>query len=113
MQIHPAIGDAIAPPGTWHVDATQSEIRFAIRHVMVSTVIGRFTGFDGTLDVGHDGTISATGTIEGATIDTNESVRDARLCSTDFFDVARHPTITFTSTAIEQLGDRLFTSSGS
>lgn len=108
MQIHPAIGDAIAPPGMWHVDATQSEIRFAIRHVMVSTVIGRFAGFDGTLDVGHDGTASATGTIEAATIDTNEPVRDACLRSADFFDVARHPTITFTSTAIEQLGDRRF-----
>jgi polyisoprenoid-binding protein YceI len=100
---HPVVHDAIAPPGTWHVDATQSEIGFAVRHIMVATVSGRFTGFDGTLEVSYDGVAKAAGTIRAATIDTNEPVRDARLRSDDFFDVERYPTITFVSTAIEQL----------
>lgn len=107
MQLHaarqPLINDAIAPPGTWLVDATQSEIGFAVRHIMVATVTGRLTDFDGTLEVNHDGVAKAAGTIRAATIDTNEPVRDARLRSADFFDVERYPTITFASTAIEHL----------
>lgn len=105
---NPPIDDVIAALGTWYVDATRSEVRFAVRHVMVATVTGRFTDFEGTLEVGHDGAASATGTIRAATIDTDEPVRDARLRSADFFDVERYPTITFASTAIEHLGGRRF-----
>jgi polyisoprenoid-binding protein YceI len=55
------------------------------------------------------GTAAAKGVIEVASIDTNEPVRDEHVRdSPDFFDVERHPEISFNSTRIDYLdGGRL------
>jgi polyisoprenoid-binding protein YceI len=104
MRPHPATPPptdaAIASAGTWHVDATTSRVEFAVKHIMVATVTGRFTAFEGTLEVSDGGVAKATGTITVASIDTDEPKRDAHLRSPDFFDVERYPTISFVSSAI-------------
>jgi polyisoprenoid-binding protein YceI len=93
--------DALTPPGTWHVDTARSRVRFSVNHIMVATVTGDFTDFEGTFEVTPTGVATAVGHIGAASIDTNEPKRDARLRSADFFDVERHPAIGFVSTAIE------------
>jgi polyisoprenoid-binding protein YceI len=72
--------------------------------MMISTVRGRFRDFEGTIEAApdyHDS--SVRGTVDAASIDTNDDRRDAHLRSADFFDVETHPTISFESTAIEHV----------
>jgi len=105
----PNASDAsVVPSGKWSVDARRSSVAFAVKHMMLATVDGRFREFDGMLETGS-GTPRATGVVKAASIDTNESVRDEHLRSSpDFFDIERYPEISFNSTQIDYLdGERL------
>ncbi len=93
----------IAPAGAWSVDPERSRIEFALKHMLVSTLKGRFGKFEGTLEVNGPGEASAMGSVEAASIDTNDELRDEHLRrSPDFFDVEAYPRISFKSTRIEQ-----------
>jgi polyisoprenoid-binding protein YceI len=93
-------------PGRWTIDPTHSAITFAIRHLGLSKVRGRFGSFDITLDVGDsDADLDVTASIDMASIDTNNADRDVHLRSTDFFNTDRHPTMSFRSTAIAPVKD--------
>lgn len=88
---------------TWTIDPAHSSVEFAVRHLMITTVRGRFTGVTGTLVTDdRDPAKSAVDVvIDAATIDTREPQRDAHLRSADFFDVGQFPTLTFRSTGID------------
>jgi polyisoprenoid-binding protein YceI len=103
-----ASGASVVPAGKWSVDAPRSSVAFAVKHMMVATVNGRFREFDGMLEIGS-GAPRATGVVKAASIDTNEPVRDEHLRdSPDFFAVERYPEISFNSTRIDYLdGGRL------
>jgi len=92
-------GTATATKTTWKIDPAHSHIEFGVRHLMISTVKGRFTGVDGVVRL--DGTDPAFAEvdvrIDVATIDTREAQRDGHLRSADFFDVENFPHITFTA----------------
>lgn len=98
-----------AQPGvsTWAIDATHSSVEFAVKHMMVSTVRGRFKAFSGEIqaDEANPAASSVTAAIDVASIDTGVEQRDDHLRSDDFFNAAQYPQITFRSTAIEQRGD--------
>lgn len=96
-----------APPvtlaaGSWQIDPTHSHVEFAVRHLMISTVKGRFGDVSGTLQVNAaDPAKSVVDvTIKAASIDTREPQRDTHLRSADFFDVERFPTLRFKSTRV-------------
>jgi polyisoprenoid-binding protein YceI len=84
---------------TWKIDPVHSQIEFAVRHLMITTVKGRFTKVDGIVRTDEvDRTKSDVEvTIDVASIDTRENQRDAHLRSADFFDVEKFPTITYKS----------------
>ncbi len=87
--------------GTWDIDPVHSDVSFSVRHMMVSKVRGRFGIFSGEITTGQDITGSTvTATIDATSIDTNNEQRDNHIRSADFFDVATHPTWTFTSSAV-------------
>ena len=87
--------------GTWRVDAAHSSVEFTIRHLGLSKVRGRFNEFDAALHVGDSVAASSIeATIQLASVDTNNSDRDAHLRSTDFFGVDANPQMTFRSTSI-------------
>jgi polyisoprenoid-binding protein YceI len=87
--------------GTWDIDPVHSEVSFSVRHMMVSKVRGRFGSFTGQIVTGEDVTgSSVSATIDATSIDTNNEQRDNHIRSADFFDVANHPTWTFTSTGV-------------
>jgi polyisoprenoid-binding protein YceI len=105
---------ATAVGSAWRVDPTHSHVEFAVRHLMISTVKGRFAEVSGRLigdetDVEH---ASIELMIPVAGIDTHEDQRDAHLRSADFFDSAHHPAITFRSTNIVRASSDSFTVSG-
>ena len=87
--------------GTWDIDPVHSDVSFSVRHMMVSKVRGRFGEFSGQIVTGEDITGSSVqATIDATSIDTNNEQRDNHIRSADFFDVANHPTWTFTSTGV-------------
>ncbi len=88
---------------TWNIDATHAELGFAVRHLMISTVRGRFGAVSGTvtLDENHPESAKIDATIDVVSIDTRQEMRDNHLRSADFFDVENHPTIHFVSTKVE------------
>jgi polyisoprenoid-binding protein YceI len=94
---------------TWTIDPAHSQVEFAVRHLMISTVRGRFAGVKGTViaDEGNLGTAQVDVTIDVHTIDTREAQRDAHLKSADFFDAEKFPVLTFKSTRVTEVkGDR-------
>lgn len=88
----------------WKVDTVHSEVGFSVRHMMISTVKGQFTEFDGNFELDPQDLTDASidFTIEANSIDTGMSGRDDHLRSDDFFDVENHPKLTFTATKIKQ-----------
>jgi polyisoprenoid-binding protein YceI len=97
---------SLIPTGTWTVDATHSTVGFAVKHMGIATVRGRFTDFEGTLEVGGDlASSSARGRVKVASITTGEEQRDAHLRSADFFNVEEFSEITFGSTLVEAIDD--------
>ncbi|HWH29059.1 MAG TPA: YceI family protein [Mycobacteriales bacterium] len=100
--------------GTWTIDPTHSRIGFVARHAMVTKVRGSFNEFEGTavLDGENPAASSAQLVITATSIDTRNAQRDEHLRSNDFFAMDEHPTITFVSTGVEQVGDDEFTLAG-
>ena len=97
-----SIAAATATRTTWKIDPAHSHVEFAVRHLMISTVKGRFGIVNGTIALDEaDLTKSEVDvTIDVNSIDTHEAQRDAHLKSADFFDVEHFPAITFKSTRI-------------
>src|SRR5687767_13260189 len=92
---------------TWSIDAAHSEAGFAVKHLMISTVKGRFGNVTGTivLDEANPAASTVEAVIDVATIDTHQEQRDAHLRSPDFFDVDKFPVIRFRSIEIETVGE--------
>jgi polyisoprenoid-binding protein YceI len=87
----------------WNIDVVHSTIGFTVRHLVVSKVHGYFTKWSGSLsfDAENPTTAQAEATIDIASVDTREPQRDAHLKSGDFFEVEKHPQMTFKSTKVE------------
>lgn len=92
-------------PGTWTIDAVHSTLGFAVRHLMVSKVRGRFTDFSGKLVIGEDGTASAEAEIRVDSVTTDNPQRDAHLRTADFFNAENFPLATFKSTGFRVNGE--------
>ncbi len=93
--------------GTWTIDQAHSVAEFAVKHMMVSTVKGRFKNLTGTLHVDEANPAGSRieAAIEVASVDTGAEQRDEHLRSDDFFNAAQYPEITFRSTSISGKGD--------
>ncbi len=88
---------------SWKIDPAHSEITFSVRHMMISTVRGRFERFNGVVDFDEaDPARSRVDVqIEAASINTREPQRDAHLRSPDFLNADVFPLITFKSQRVE------------
>ena len=92
--------------GTWAIDPVHSEVSFTVRHMMVSKVRGCFDTFEGTIVTGADPlSSSVNATVDLSTINTGQEQRDAHIRSADFFEVDKHPHMTFASTGVRAEGD--------
>jgi polyisoprenoid-binding protein YceI len=92
-------GTVQAGTGTWRLDPTHSSVEFAVKHMMMTTVRGRFKTVNATLtgDEDHPEGCCVEVEIDAASIDTGVPDRDAHLRGPDFFDAENHPTIRFKS----------------
>ena len=98
----------------WNFDKNHSYIGFTAKHMVITTVPGKFEDYTGQINFdGKDFTTgSAEVTIQAASINTDSEKRDNHLRSSDFFDVAKYPTITFKSTKIERTEGNNFNMTG-
>ena len=102
---------ALAQSTSWTIDKNHSQVDFAIKHAMVSTVRGSLGGVNGTVvwDDKDPTKSSVEATITSATVTTNNEARDKHLKTPDFFDVEKFPTLTFKSTSVKSVGGKLVT----
>jgi polyisoprenoid-binding protein YceI len=105
---------SVAPAGDpYVVDPVHSSVAFKIRH-LVGTVTGHFRDFQGTIDLDREepARSSVAFEIRAASIDTGNPKRDEHLRSPDFFDVDKHPTITFRSKRIARTSGNRYAVTG-
>jgi len=97
---------ALAEPTEWAIDATHSNIGFTVSHMVVSEVDGKFKTYTGKalLDEADLTKSTVEFSADVASVDTGDAKRDEHLKSPDFFDAAKFPKLTFTSTKITKAG---------
>lgn len=84
------------PAGTYTVDSAHSKIGFEVPHLVIATVEGRFTKFDGSITIDPKLEKSkANLNVDVGSVDTDNADRDGHLKSPDFFDAAKNPKMTF------------------
>ncbi len=91
----------------WTIDPAHSEITFKVKHLVISTVTGKFTDFDASIETDNDEFENADISFEAAieSIETGNDDRDAHLKSEDFFNASEHPKMAFQSTSFKKTGD--------
>ncbi|MFM6927838.1 MAG: YceI family protein [Bdellovibrio sp.] len=96
------------PAGTYAIDTAHSKVGFEIPHLVIATVDGRFTKFDGSITIDPKLEKSkANLNVEIASIDTDNKDRDDHLKSADFFDAVKNPKMTFVTKKVIGTADNL------
>jgi polyisoprenoid-binding protein YceI len=108
------LSGATSAATTWNIDPTHTNVEFGIRHLMISTVKGRFGQVSGTVtfDKANPSALDVDVALDVASIDTRQEQRDAHLRSPDFFDAEKFPAIRFTGSRIDGDIDGEFTLTG-
>jgi polyisoprenoid-binding protein YceI len=98
----------------YNVDKAHSEASFQVQHLGISNVRGRFTDFEGAINIDQSKPESSSVefSIKTASIDTGVADRDKHLRSADFFDVEKFPTITFKSSKVASKGGKAYDVTG-
>ena len=106
------VAPLLQPVTTWTADLAHSSVEFAVKHLVISTVKGRFGKFSASITTDAGVLTGITAEIDPATIGTGIDQRDAHLRSADFFDVEKYPTMTFTSREVLEKGNGEYTVHG-
>jgi polyisoprenoid-binding protein YceI len=93
--VAPVLADAV----TWEMDPAHSSFQFKVRHLTVSNVKGDFSKSRGVVVIDDKDItqLKVEVTIDVTSVNTGHAQRDEHLRGADFFDVAKHPTLTFVS----------------
>lgn len=99
---------------TWNVDASHSNVKFSVVHMVVSETEGYFKTYSGKV-------VSTTPDFNGATIEftvdvnsinTDNEERDKHLKSYDFFNAEKYPKMTFKSTSFKKISGNTYELTG-
>ncbi|MFB8026357.1 MULTISPECIES: YceI family protein [unclassified Streptomyces] len=116
-----AAGTAVLPDprlaaltGEWMIDPAHSRIGFSVRHAMVTTVRGAFLEYESRLYFdGRDPARSrAEISLASGSVDTGVEQRDAHVVGRDFLNAAKHPRISFVSSAVQLIGKDVYRMTG-
>ncbi|AFV98069.1 MULTISPECIES: YceI family protein [unclassified Sulfuricurvum] len=93
------LGSTALSAALYKVDPSHSNVGFKVKHMMISTVSGKFTNFSGIYDLEKGQFKSLSGSMKADSIDTGIVKRDDHLRSSDFFDAAKFGDISFVMTS--------------
>ncbi len=98
-----ALLPAALPAADFTVDPVHSSVGFAVKHMVVSTVRGQFTDFEGTFTLDDKGEklLALSGQVKVPSVNTANEKRDDHLRSPDFFDAKTFPAIAFKLKSVE------------
>lgn len=90
--------------GHYYIDPVHSSIEFHVKHMMFAKVRGGPKKFSGTLDYDAQKLDKSRVdiSIEAESIDTGDLQRDIQVKGSEFLDIEKYPTITFTSNKFEK-----------
>lgn len=113
LVLYAGVGLASAETARFNLDLDHSIIEFQVKHMVISKTTGRFTDYTGFVELDPEaGQVKAIeATIKAASLNTNHEKRDAHLRNPDFFDVEKHPTLTYKLKSLKKMGDE-FTAFG-
>jgi polyisoprenoid-binding protein YceI len=96
------------------IDGVHSSAAFKIKHLLISNVSGHFNKVEGVIsyDVANPTANKVAVTIAADSVDTSNEKRDSHLKGPDFFEVAKYPTLSFTSTSWKPTGTDTFEVAG-
>ncbi len=105
-----AFEGSLAHAADYTIDPVHSSINFKVKHLSISYVMGKFSKFSGTVkfDEKNFAASKVKVTIDPASVDSGEPLRDKDLRSDNFFEVADYPTATFVSTKVTDMKDNQF-----
>jgi len=88
---------------SWTTDPQHTSFEFAVRHMVISTVKGRFGEFTIEADIDESDLTRSTGkaVVKTGSVDTREPQRDTHLKSADFFDAEKYPEMSYVITKVE------------
>jgi polyisoprenoid-binding protein YceI len=86
---------------TWAIDPSHTQVGFAVKHLMIANVKGRFPDVTGTVHHGSDTSVGVEVVIQAASITTQDEKRDAHLRSADFLHVEEFPELRFTARHVD------------
>jgi polyisoprenoid-binding protein YceI len=91
---------------TWNLDSAHTDVIFATKHMMVTTVRGKFATVAGSVELDTENPTASRGsfTVKAASLNTGVEQRDGHLRSADFFAAETYPEITFVATSVTHKG---------
>lgn len=94
----------------WTIDSAHSEIEFKVKHLMISTVTGKFGVFSAEVESNEEDFSSASISFQAeiGSINTGNEMRDGHLKSDDFFNAELYPKLTFVSNSINKKSEGNF-----
>lgn len=113
LALTPALLLNLAHAG-WEIDPSHTHVSFQVSHLGISNTPGIFRKVSAAMnyDDANVENSSVRFSIEVPSIDTVNEQRDADLRGPDWFDAAKHPEITYSSTAVRRLDEPNFVISG-
>ena len=105
---------ATAQQATWNVDASHSNVKFNITHLVVSEVEGSFRKFNGSMTASKADWSEAkiNFNVDVNSINTDNADRDGHLKGDDFFNAEKYPQMSFKSTSLKKVGDKKYVLEG-
>jgi polyisoprenoid-binding protein YceI len=99
---------------TWKIDSIHSDVKFKVKHLLISTVTGKFNSYNAEIKSASNDFTNAEITFEADvnSIDTGNEMRDNHLKSADFFDEENHPKMTFVSKSFDKISDNRYELNG-
>ena len=110
MAAHPAASGG-TKLGTWKIDPAHTDVSFSAKHMMITTVRGKFDRVEGALELDEEQPTRSSGEIRvgAASLSTGFEARDQHLRSADFFDAEKHEWIVVKTTSVKAADDGTYT----
>lgn len=101
-------------PSKWVLDPSHSEISFKVKHLVVTTLTGKFEKFEGAVESASDdfSNASINFSADVNSINTGNADRDSHLKSDDFFNAEPYPKLSFKANTFTKTGDNEYKLAG-